>query len=94
MKDSRSVYIRLPEELIEEIDRLAGRRKRSQFIEAAVREKLERERLGVALERAAGVVAAENYPQWDTPEKISTWVRKLREEDEAGFRRKFGKSPE
>lgn len=91
---STRAHVVLPEELISEIDRLAGKRKRSQFIEAAVRDKLTRDRLGVALERAAGVVAPEDYPQWDTPEKISEWVRKLREGDEAGFRRKFGKSPE
>lgn len=77
-------HVVLPEELIEEIDRLAGKRKRSQFIEAAVREKLTRERQSAALRESAGVLDPNDYPDWSTPEKVSTWVRKSRQQDDAG----------
>lgn len=75
-------HVVLPEGLVEGIDKLVGRRKRSRFVEEAVREKLRREALGRALEAAAGILSAEEYPEWDTPEKVSAWVRKLRREDE------------
>ncbi|HEC62790.1 MAG TPA: ribbon-helix-helix protein, CopG family [Candidatus Acetothermia bacterium] len=41
--------VTLPEELVREIDRVAGRRKRSQFIVEAVRERLAKLRFSEAL---------------------------------------------
>lgn len=75
-------HVVLPEELIVEVDRVAGSRKRSRFIEAAVREKLSREALSYALEGSAGVLNPANYPVWETPEKVSAWVRSSRKRDD------------
>ena len=75
-------HVILPDDLVEGVDKLVGKRKRSRFIEEAVLEKLKRERLGRALEEAAGMLRAEDYPEWSTPEKVSEWVRKSREADE------------
>jgi predicted transcriptional regulator len=74
-------HVVLPEELVEEIDRLAGPRKRSQFIEEAVRARVEREKLGEALKASAGILKPEDHPEWRTPEDVSAWVRRSRELD-------------
>ncbi|MBI2885778.1 MAG: hypothetical protein HYY02_01070 [Chloroflexi bacterium] len=84
-------HVVLPEDLIREIDRTAGKRRRSQFVEAAIREKLVREALGRALEETAGILDLRDHPEWDTPEKISAWVRASREEDDAALERKLGR---
>jgi len=71
----------LPEDLIKEIDKLMGRRKRSKFITEVARKELKRIRLQKALERAAGAWKDEDHPEF---EKKGTykWVRDFREESE------------
>lgn len=49
VKELQRIHVVLPRDLVEAIDRIAGRRKRSQFIVEAVREKLTRERQTDAL---------------------------------------------
>ena len=71
----------LPDELVKDIDKFAGRRKRSHFVEEAVREKLGRDRLLAALEETAGILSAKEYPDWATTEKAAAWVRESRRED-------------
>jgi hypothetical protein len=73
----------LPKALVEEVDRFIGRRKRSAFLAAAVAEKVERERLGRALVRTAGFLAADEHPEWETPAGVAAWVRELRARDDA-----------
>ena len=45
----------LPDDLIVEIDKRAGARMRSKFLEEAARERLEREKLSEAFEKARGI---------------------------------------
>lgn len=85
-------HIILPEELLREIDRVAGKRKRSRFLEEAVREKLSHEALSEALRESAGVLDLDDYPEWTTPEKVSDWVRALRREDDERMGRKLGRA--
>ncbi len=80
----------IPNELLEEVDRVAGKRKRSRFVEVAIREKLAREALTLALRASVGILSPADYPEWETPEKSSAWVRASRQEDEARLARKFG----
>ena len=82
-------HVVLPEELIDEVDRVAGKRKRSRFVEEAIREKLARDRLSVALRESAGILDLSEHPHWATPEKTSAWVRSLRAEAEERLRRKL-----
>jgi metal-responsive CopG/Arc/MetJ family transcriptional regulator len=70
----------LPQDLVEQIDDVAGPRGRSRFVEDAVRRALRRERLRVALEQTAGVLKAEDYPHWSTSEQVIEWVRASRSE--------------
>lgn len=81
-------HIILPGDLLAEVDRVAGRRKRSRFVESAILEKLSREALSVALRESTGVIDLESYPEWKTPEKVSAWVRSLRREDDVRLSRK------
>ena len=74
-------HIVLPEELIERVDKIAGRRKRSRFVEEAIEEKLSRKALRVALTKTAGILKPGDNPEWSTPEKTSAWARKIRQQD-------------
>lgn len=78
-------HVSLPDELLEEVDRIAGRRRRSQFVEDAIREKLRRAAQDQALANQAGVLRDEDYPQWRTPADVSQWVEQLRAESERRY---------
>lgn len=75
-------HVVLPEDLLNEIDEVAGKRRRSEFIEQAVRERLLWIKQGIALEKAIGSLDLSEYPEWDTPEKVSAWVREQRQADD------------
>ena len=85
-------HVTLPEELIEEIDRVAGARKRSRFVEEAVRERLQREARSAARKSTAGSLRDEDYPDWESPEAVAEWVHNLRREDDATLEPKLGTS--
>ena len=70
----------LPEELVREMDELAGPRGRSRFVAEAIAYKLRRERLRRAWESARGSIRAEDHPEWSTPEKIDAWLEEMRSE--------------
>lgn len=84
-KDEFRTHIVLPREIVDEVDRLVGHRRRSQFMTEAVREKLRREKLTAALAATAGVLKDVDIPHWSTPEKTSAWIRDLRREDDAAI---------
>lgn len=72
-------HVVLPADLLEELDKVTGSRKRSEFIEAAVREKLDREKRMQTLLAAVGMFADEDIPGWETVESTAAWVREQRE---------------
>ena len=75
------IHIVIPEDLLEEIDKLVGRRKRSLFFAKAAQEELKKLKLKAALEKAAGAWRDEDHP--DIIEKgTDEWVRGMREEAE------------
>ena len=74
-------HVILPDRLIEEVDEVVGKRKRSHFVEEAIREKLKRGALMKALRETAGVLSPEEYPEWETPAKTAAWVRESRRRD-------------
>ena len=71
--------VTLPEELLREVDELAGPRGRSQFVAEAVTAKVRRERLRKALDETRG--ASVGTPSYMTPEESYRWIRSMREED-------------
>ncbi len=70
--------VTLPEELLDEVDQLAGPRGRSQFVAEAVAAKVKRERLRKALDAARGsLVGTSSYM---TPDEAYRWIRSMRDE--------------
>ena len=74
------VNLSLPEDLVADLDRIAGPRKRSAFAEEAIRRAIRREHLRLSIERTAGALPAERYPHWRTSEDVVEWVRGMRAE--------------
>ena len=70
----------LPEELLREVDELAGPRGRSQFVADAVTWKVKRERLRRALDAARGVFVGTEWQM--SADQAYRWVRSMREDDE------------
>ncbi len=77
-KSTRRITVTLPDDLVESLDQLVGRRARRQFVVAALTEKLARVRLAQAAEQAAGSLADVDIPGWETSEQASEWVHNLR----------------
>lgn len=81
-KDAIRTHVLLPPELVEEVDRRVGPRRRSQFFADAAEEKLARLRLAETAEKVAGSLADVSTPGWETAEDTSAWVRSSRQQDE------------
>ena len=77
--ERRRAHVVMPIELVQEIDALVGQRGRSQFLEEAAMEKLQRMRRIAAFERALDT-RTEGIPDWETTESAEKWVRELRQE--------------
>ena len=73
-------HVRLPEELVREVDRVVGTRRRSRFVEEAIRNQLKRQKMATALEKVAGSLKDVDVPGWETPEAASAWVAESRAE--------------
>ena len=72
--------VTIPEELLRQVDELAGKRGRSQFVAEAITYKVKRERLRRAIDESRG--AAIGTPSYMTPDEAYRWVRSMREEDD------------
>jgi metal-responsive CopG/Arc/MetJ family transcriptional regulator len=72
------VHIYLDEDVVDEVDRLAGDRGRSSFIEEAVRNELERRRRWDLIWSAVGSIADEGH-EWD--DDVAGWVHDQRRAD-------------
>jgi hypothetical protein len=70
----------LPKALVDEVDRYAGPRGRSRYVAEALEARLRRDRLRSAVSATAGRLRAEDYPYWNTPDKVVEWVRARRAE--------------
>ena len=83
-------HVVVPDDLLAEIDKLVGPRKRSEFFVDAAREKLRRDRLMAAAEAAAGSLVGVDTPGWETPEETDEWVRAKRREWDQRVARLWG----
>jgi metal-responsive CopG/Arc/MetJ family transcriptional regulator len=72
--------VTLPEELLREVDELAGPRGRSQFVADAVTWKVKRERLRRAIDAADSVFVGTRWQL--NADEAYRWVRSMREEDD------------
>ena len=71
----------LPEDLVREVDRIAGPRGRSRYLTDALRRQIKRDRMKEAIDATAGALDPAKYPQWATSDKVVEWVRALRAEE-------------
>lgn len=84
-------HVMLSKDLLDAVDELVGPRKRSAYIAEAVEARVAHDRFGKALKEAVGILSAEDYPEWETPEKVSAWVRELRNEADEATERKLSR---
>jgi metal-responsive CopG/Arc/MetJ family transcriptional regulator len=71
-------HLFLPREILEEVDKIAGKRKRSLFIAEATQEKLERERFLKVLEETRGAWTDKNHPELKTAKDVERYVDEKR----------------
>jgi predicted transcriptional regulator len=72
----------LPRDLVERVDKLAGRRGRSRFVAEVLESALRREAQRAALRAGAGMLQGRvGYEHWSTPDRVLEWVDKVRAED-------------
>jgi len=77
---TRRTHIVIPEPLVSEIDRLVGKRGRSEFLSQAAEKELRRLQQIKALEGAAGSWKDKDHPELKAG--AAHWVRELRKESE------------
>ncbi len=75
-------HVILPDEIVDQIDDLVGKRKRSRFIQEAVEERLRREQRLKAFDAVVGSMKDPVIPEWATPESATAWVREQRLESD------------
>ncbi|MFN8589960.1 MAG: ribbon-helix-helix domain-containing protein [Thermomicrobiales bacterium] len=76
----RRVHVVLPDSILQEVDAQVGPRGRSEFIQDAIEEKLNRLRRVEAFARVAGSIADGEIPEWETPESTAAWIREIRKD--------------
>jgi len=78
MSNKNKTHLVFPTEVLQTIDQLVGKRKRSKFVVEAAREKIARERFLKALDEAAGAWTDENHPDLTTNEDIRRYLNRVR----------------
>ena len=82
---NRRTHVVLSEQLVRDIDAVVGSRQRSSFLTEAAEKELMRRRQIAALKAAAGAWKDKDHPELKGGS--AAWVRKLRKETEARFKR-------
>lgn len=82
-------HVIVDESILREIDRLAGKKKRSSFIEDAAKKELQRLNQLVLLRKLKGAWKSMDHPDMQGKEGTYKWVRKLRHEEEKTLREKL-----
>jgi len=72
-------HVVMNHDILNEIDRVAGKRRRSFFIEQATMEKLEREKFLKVLEETKGAWSDKRHPELKTSKDMEQYVREKRQ---------------
>jgi hypothetical protein len=72
-------HLVIPQEILDEVDHIAGKRRRSLFIAQATKEKLDRERFIKTLEETRGTWSDDRHPDLRRPGDTETYIRKARD---------------
>ncbi|MGM0366258.1 MAG: hypothetical protein ACQEP5_06930 [Actinomycetota bacterium] len=79
METKKRTHIVVSEELIKEVDRLTGKRKRSQFITRAIKKEIQRLSYIKAVRETSGTWEDSDHPEFS--DGSESWVRTLRDKD-------------
>ena len=71
-------HLVFPQEILDEVDQIAGKRKRSMFIVKATQEKLERERFLKTLEETKGAWTDRHHAKLKTKEDLERYLKEKR----------------
>ena len=82
---NRRTHVVISEDLVAAIDRVVGKRGRSQFLAQAATLELKRREQLAALEQAAGAWKEGNHPE--LKDGVVSYVRRLRQETEQRFQK-------
>ncbi len=82
-------HVLIEEELVREIDRFVGKKRRSSFISEAAKKELKRLKQLSLIRRLKGTWKDADHPELAGKEGTYKWVRRLREEDKKSLRKKL-----
>jgi metal-responsive CopG/Arc/MetJ family transcriptional regulator len=80
-KEMMRTHVVIPKVLVEIIDSLVGKRRRSEFLTEAAEKEVRRRKLIKAAEKAGGSLEHVDTPGWETSESAAEWVRASRRAD-------------
>lgn len=82
MPETVRTHVVLPKKLVDEIDALVGKRKRSEFIAESLEATVKHERLMALADKLRGSIKEGEVPDWDTVESTLAWQRAQRPVDD------------
>ncbi|MEW6409204.1 MAG: hypothetical protein AB1488_03710 [Nitrospirota bacterium] len=82
-------HVIIEKDIVKEIDRLVGKKKRSSFVSEATKKELKRLKQFSLIKRFKGAWRDEDHPEMTGRDGTYKWVRKLRSEDEKVLRKKL-----
>ncbi len=81
----KQAHVVLPEDLVTQIDKIVGARGRSSFVVELARREIKRQHLLKVFKTKEPIWKEEDHPE--LKDGAAEWVRKMRAESEARFRR-------
>jgi len=84
-------HVIIEEDIVKEIDRLVGKKKRSNFIATATKKELKRLTQLSLIRKFKGAWKDEDHPEMAGKEGTDKCVRKMRNEDEKILRKKLAR---
>jgi hypothetical protein len=77
-EETRRINVTFPARLLEDLDKVAPPRKRSQIIVAATADYVRKLKLLMAIRETAGIWEDKSHPELATPEDIDQWLHQIR----------------
>ena len=90
MKSTRKTQVVFPTGLLEEVDRVVGGRKRSEFVVEATRQRLALLKFRAALAATAGAWRAADHPETGSQADLTRWLRQSRDATRRRLRARRG----
>lgn len=75
-----------PKDLLSEVDKLVGPGKRSAFLAASARKHLKQINFAKVARESVGILDPKAYPHFSTSEKVRSYVRSFRKDNDVRFK--------